>query len=331
MRAAEDMRGRNLVLDLSGLEGCDTAGATLLLAIERARDGAVRMDGAAPQVRELLDRVREIPPSDDHDPRSDSFSVAALVRSVSDRLSGGAAFLGESAVALFRLPARRRMIRVADFLHIADQAGVRAIPLVLLLGTLIGLILAFQSLAQLRRYGADIYVANFVAISLLRELGPLLTAVILAGRTGSAFAAEIGTMRVNEEIDALITLGIDPMTNLVVPRLTAALLVTPALTLALEFAGLFGMGVVLVAAGYPPVAVIGQVERWVRPRDFYQGLVKAAVFGAAVAAIGCRAGLTTGSGPRAVGLSATSAVVGGIVATVLLDGAFAVIFYRLGL
>jgi phospholipid/cholesterol/gamma-HCH transport system permease protein len=202
---------------------------------------------------------------------------------------------------------------------------------VLLLGLLIGLILAFQSLAPMQRFGADLYVANLVAISLLRELGPLLASVVLAGRSGSAFAAEIGTMKVNQEIDALVTMGIDPMTMLVLPRMAAALLVMPALTVLLEVAGLVGMSVVLVGAGIPMVAIANQVTAWVLPWDFYGGMAKAVVFGAVVAAIGCRAGLSAGHGPRAVGHAATEAVVGGIVATIVLDGVFAVLFYRIGL
>jgi len=181
------------------------------------------------------------------------------------------------------------------------------------------------------RFGADIFVANLVAISLLRELGPLLAVVILAGRTGSAFAAEIGTMKVNEEVDALVTMGLDPMTMLVLPRIIAAMLVMPAMTLALDIAGLLGMATVMRGFGFPLVTITRQVQNWVSNADLYGGLFKAVCFGIAVAAIGCRAGLGTGVGPRAVGLSATAAVVGGIIATIALDGVFALIFYRLRL
>ena len=142
--------------------------------------------------------------------------------------------MGEVVVASLRLPAHRRMLRLADLLRYADQAGVRSLPLVLLLGFLMGLILAFQSAIPMRRFGAELFVANLVTVSLMRELGPLLAAVILAGRTGSAFAAEIGTMKVNQELDALATMGLDPMTMLVLPRLIAVMLVLPALTLVLD-------------------------------------------------------------------------------------------------
>ena len=246
-------------------------------------------------------------------------------------LANGVAFMGEAVVAVLRLPAHVRMLRIGDVLRQADQAGVRALPLVLLLGFLMGMILAFQSAIPMRRFGADLLVANLVTISLVRELGPLLSAVILAGRTGSAFAAEIGTMKVNREVDALITMGIDPMTMLVLPRLLAVMLVLPALALALDIAGLLGMATVMRGLGFPTAAILHQVQGAAGIADLFGGLFKAVCFGGAIAAIGCRAGLSTGNGPRAVGLSATGAVVGGIVATVALDGVLALLFYRLDL
>jgi phospholipid/cholesterol/gamma-HCH transport system permease protein len=324
MRAA---KGGAVVLDLAALEGCDTTGAALLAQLA-ARPGA-ELRGARPQVQALLDRVQGIGPAQGPPPPAQVSLREALQGGLVAAL-GGVAFLGEVLVALVRLPSRARQFRMADLLRTADQAGVRAVPLTVLLGLLMGLILAFQSLIPMRRFGADVFVANLVALSLVRELGPLLAAVILAGRTGSAFAAEIGTMKVNQEIDALKSMDIDPVTMLVLPRLLAAMLVMPALTVILELAGMLGMTLVMVGAGWPPVTVGNQVSQWVKPWDFYGGLIKAVVFGVVVAGIGCRAGLATGIGPRAVGLSATAAVVGGIVATIVLDGVFAVIFYRLG-
>ena len=317
-----------LIIDLAALTTCDTTGAALLAELASRPDSEIR--NAGPQVQALLDRVQAIGPAPPP-PAPPPVTWRDVLRTSMDAALGGTAFLGEAVVALVRLPARARQFRRADLLRTADQAGVRAIPLTLLLGTLMGLILAFQSLIPMRRFGADLYVANLVAISLIRELGPLLAAVILAGRTGSAFAAEIGTMKVNQEIDALTTMDIDPVTMLVLPRMLAAMLVMPALTVILEMAGLLGMTLVMVGAGYPPVTIANQVAQWVTPTDFFGGLSKAVVFGAVVAGIGCRAGLSTGIGPRAVGLSATAAVVGGIVATIVLDGLFAIMFYRLGI
>ena len=324
-------RGRPLTLDLRGVSFCDTAGATLLAAIEAAHGGIDETIGESERVAALRQRARgavgqrPAPPALQHPgPRA---RLVALLAGVAGRV----AFVGEAALALLALPRRRRMFRTIELARHADQAGTRALPLLAMLGYLMGLILAFQSAIPMRRFGADLYVANLVAISLLRELGPLLAAVILAGRTGSAFAAELGTMKVNEEVDALATMGLHPMTMLVLPRLVAVMLVIPAMTMVLEIAGLCGMATVMAGFGFPVSAVSHQVQSAVSLTDFFGGLGKSVVFGMTVAAIGCRAGLSTGVGPRAVGQSATAAVVGGIVATILLDGLFALLFYRLGL
>ncbi|HST74180.1 MAG TPA: ABC transporter permease [Acetobacteraceae bacterium] len=331
MRAARRARRHSLALDLSRVTLVDTAGAAFLIAIEATHGGEVSLQGEQEQFHALLDRVRAagttLPPPVKLPPlRLRDIAGAAWRAS-----ANGIAFLGEAVLALVRLPRNPRVLRAQDLLNYIDQAGVRSLPLVVLLGFLIGLILAFQSAVPMQRFGADLYVANLVAISLLRELGPLLAAVILAGRTGSAFAAEIGTMKVNQEVDALVTMGLDPMTMLVLPRLIAAMLVMPVMTMVLDIAGLLGMTVVMMAFGFPLVTVANQVVGAVTLTDLFEGLVKALCFGAVVAAIGCREGLGTGVGPRAVGLAATGAVVGGIVSTIVLDGVFALLIFRLGL
>jgi phospholipid/cholesterol/gamma-HCH transport system permease protein len=155
--------------------------------------------------------------------------------------------------------------------------------------------------------------------------------VILAGRTGSAYAAELGTMSVNEEVAALRVMGIDPMALLVLPRVLAGMLVMPVLSLLLTLAGLAGMAMIMGLLGFPLNTVLQQLSSWLQLSDLLGGLAKAAVFGLAIGAIGCRAGLGAGRGPRAVGDAATAAVVGGIVAIILLDGVFAVAYERLGL
>jgi len=329
MRAAR--QARPLVFDLALVARCDTAGATLLVAAEEAQGAPARVEGATPETEAVLTRVRETPRRHASEPELLRQTARQAIVEGLRALGNVVAYIGEAVVALARLPMRRRMWRSADFWRTADQAGVRAVPLVLLLGVLIGLILAFQSLVPLRRFGADLYAADLVGISLARELGPLLAAVILSGRTGSAFAAEIGTMKVNEELDALATMGLDSMTMLVLPRLLAAMFVMPALTIIMELAGLAGMTLVLKGFGFPPVTVWNQIAYWVVARDVIGGLVKSMVFGAVIAMIGCWSGLTTGIGPRAVGVSATRAVVGGIVASIVIDGLFALGFYQMAL
>jgi len=301
-------------IDLSAVEIMDSAGAVLVL---RAGDD-VPVQGGSPDVIAVLER----PPIT----RFGGMVFGGIQAALS-----GIAFVGEALVAAFRVLFRPRLFRGAEFLRHLDEIGLRAFPLTLLLGFLIGLILAYQSSIPLKRFGAEIFVPNLVGISLLRELGPLLAGVVLAGRTGSAFAAELGTMTVNEEVNALRIMGIDPMVMLVLPRILAAILVMPALTLLMNLAGLAGMTVVMETLGFPWSAVSNQLQQWLKLGDLMGGLFKSACFGLVIGAIGCRAGLSAGFGPRAVGDAATAAVVGGIVAIVAMDGVFAILFFRLGI
>ena len=319
-------------IDLSGVEVMDSAGAILVL---RAGDD-VPVLGAAPDVLAVLERNRtalKAAPLPAEQPRDFAPITAfggAVYGGIQAALSG-IAFAGEALVAAFRMLFRPRMFRGAEFLRHLDEIGLRAFPLTLLLGFLIGLILAYQSSIPLKRFGAEIFVPNLVGISLLRELGPLLAGVVLAGRTGSAFAAELGTMTVNEEVNALRIMGIDPMVMLVLPRILAGIFVMPVLTLLMNLAGLAGMTVVMETLGFPWSAVSNQLQQWLALGDLIGGLFKSACFGLVIAAIGCRAGLAAGLGPRAVGDAATAAVVGGIVAIVAMDGVFAILFFRLGI
>jgi len=331
MRTATQARGQRLVLDLTAVTACDMTGTAFLAEIEAMHGGGGEPVGASEHVLALLHRARAARARRGAPARPRSLGLREVMALALAHAGSAAAFIGETAIALLRAPRRRRMLRLVEVARHAEQAGTRSLPLVILLGFLIGLILAFQSAVPMQRFGADLYVANLVALALLRELGPLLTAVILAGRTGSAFAAEIGTMKVNEEVDALTTMGLDPMTMLVLPRIIAVMLVMPAITLVLDVAGLLGMATVMRGFGFPLVTIARQVQLFVTVGDLTGGLAKAMCFGAVVAAVGCRAGLATGVGPRAVGLSATAAVVGGIVATIVLDGTFALVLYRLGL
>ncbi len=333
-RAAAGGARRPLTLDLDGLTGLDTAGAVLVLRLERQGGPAARVEGLGdPALRATLDRTRRAlagpsPPPTDALPWVGVIGQAAVERGRG--LLAQLSFLGEAVVAGLGTVRRPWRLRLSEVLRHLDEAGLRAFPLALLLGVLLGLILAFQSSIPMRQFGAEVFIPNLVGISLLRELGPLMAAVILAGRTGSAYAAELGTMVVNEEVDALRIMGIDPVAWLVLPRVLAAVLVMPVLALVLDLAGLLGMGAVMASLGFPPVAVLNQLRQAVALGDLLGGLSKAAVFGLAIGLVGCRAGIGAGRGPRAVGDAATAAVVGGIVGVVVLDGVFAVLFFRLG-
>jgi phospholipid/cholesterol/gamma-HCH transport system permease protein len=326
-----------VAIDLSGVTYCDGAGAALVLAAERrARAaGGGGLIGASPSIAAVIARARkgtESATAGAPKPAGEGLAVAvgrgALDRL--DQLGASIAFLGEAVVATLLTLARPWTLRWGDTMRHAEEAGTRALPLIALLGFLFGLILAFQSAIPMRQYGADIFVANLVAVSVFRELGPLLAAVILAGRSGSAFAAEIGTMKVNQEVDALTIMGLDPFRFLVVPRLVAAFLMMPVLIAVMNIAAVAGMTTVMLSLGFPLVAISNQVVTWTNPSDLIGGIAKGMVFGAVVAGIGCARGMRTGAGPRAVGDSATAAVVGGIVAIVVIDGLFAVFFYLMG-
>jgi len=238
-------------------------------------------------------------------------------------------FVGELVSALGRAALDPKSVRWRDVVRIAETAGVNALPIVALVSFLMGVIMAFQGAISLRRFGADIFVANLVGLAMLRELGPLMTAIILAGRSGSAFAAELGTMKVREEIDALKTMGLDPVRFLVVTRVTAAVVMMPLLTVFADLLGLVGGAVVMRSFGIPVITFYHQVQYQVTYGSFVGGLVKSFVFGILVAAIGCLRGLQTTTGASAVGESTTRAVVSGIVLIVVTDGIFSVVFYYL--
>ena len=318
-------------IDLSKLELLDTTGATLVL--EAAATGT-RIEGAGPRIAPVLERVRGAlaapRPSPPPPPLSPIAALGAAAISGAKAAGGGIAFLGEAALVGLSCLLRPTRLRGAEFLRHLDEAGTRAFGLALLLGSLLGVILAFQSSIAMRQFGAEVFIPRLVGISMIRELGPLMAAVVLAGRTGSAYAAELGTMKVNEELDALRIMGIDPVAILVLPRLIAGVLVMPVLALVMNLSGLVGMGAVMGLLGFPPEMVLSLIAQAVSLTDLLGGLVKAACFGLAIAAIGCHAGLAAGRGPRAVGDAATAAVVGGIVSIVVLDGIFAVLFFRLG-
>ncbi|MGR5061285.1 MlaE family ABC transporter permease [Photobacterium sp. DNB22_13_2] len=234
-------------------------------------------------------------------------------------------FLLECIRAMVKGIAGKEKMRWGEVLLIATQAGSNAIPIVLLIGFLMGVIIAFEIGLVAQQFGAVIFVADGIGISMFRELGPLMTAIVFAGRTGAAFAAEIGTQKINEEINALQTFGINPIYFLVLPRLLASVVVLPLLTVLADVIGIFGGAIVLLKFDIGFVQFYQELLHSLAPWDFIIGLIKATTFGFIIAAIGCERGLSTGVGSSAVGLSATSAVVSSIVWIVVIDGFFAVL------
>jgi phospholipid/cholesterol/gamma-HCH transport system permease protein len=299
----------------------------------RGRKVKVDFQGLAPAIQRLLDAVDidalESSPTDIHPPDSAVVEIGRAFDGLLHDIVTLVAFVGELTAALVGAVLNPRRIRWRDALLTAEQVGVNALPIIALIGFLLGLILSFQAAVPMKQFGAEIFVADLVGLSLVRELAPLMTAIILAGRSGSAFAAELGTMKVNEELDALATMGLEPVRFLVVTRVIAAVAMTPLLTVFSILFGLLGGLIVFLSLGFPVVTYFNELVFAVSYGDLLGGLFKALVFGLLVAGIGCLRGLQTRTGASAVGLSATSAVVSGILLIALSDGLFAVIFYLL--
>jgi len=242
------------------------------------------------------------------------------------------AFLGEVCLTFWRFAQGKARFRRRDLMWVIQECGVQALPIVSLISVLVGLILAFVGVIQLKMFGAQIYVANLVGIGMAREMGAMMTAVIMAGRTGAAFAAQLGTMTVNEEIDALSTMGISPMEFLVFPRMLALILMMPLLCL---YANLMGMvGGAIVGVGMPDVTLVlyyEQTKGAVSLADFGVGLVKSVVFGVIVAGCGCLRGMQCGRSASAVGSVTTSAVVTAIVFIIVSDALITVVCAVIGI
>ncbi len=241
-------------------------------------------------------------------------------------------FVGESVQAFGRMVRGRPAFKKADLWLAIQQCGAEALPIVTVITLLIGLILAFVGAVQLRWFGAEIYVADLVGIAMTREMAPIMTGIVLAGRTGASYAANIGTMQGNEEIDALRTLGISPMDFLVLPRLLAMLVMMPLLVLYGDAVGMFGGWIVSVGMlDLTSAAYVQETLRGVSLDHVWIGLAKSLFFGLIVATAGCLRGLQAGRSAAAVGEAATSAVVTGIVYIIVVDAIFAVLCNILGI
>jgi phospholipid/cholesterol/gamma-HCH transport system permease protein len=249
-----------------------------------------------------------------------------LVSGVSESLG----FIGEICIALSRLIAGKSNTRLADFRLFCYQAGPDAFAIISLTSVLVGMILAYLGAVQLQQFGAEVYVANLVTIGMLREMGVLMTAVVMAGRTGAAYAAQLGTMQSNDEIDAITTMGISPMEFLVVPRLLALVVAMPLLTLYANVLGMLGGGIVAGGMGISPLQYLSQTEISLSVTHLGIGLFKSIVFALLIAVAGCRAGINSGRSSAAVGQAATEAVVTAIVYLIVADAAINILFQQIG-
>lgn len=325
---------KTIDIDAAGIADADSAGLAVLAYLMdygKKNDIAISISALAEPFSKLLERLASVSiaqPAQQPKPVGYFRQIAELTVALADDLAQQIAFLGHFFCAVGAIFYHRRW-RWRDFFELCRRVGADAAGIVLLLGFLFGLIMAFSSAMPLRQFGVEIYVADLVALALARVLGPFLTAVIVAGRTGSAFAAELGTMKINNELDALTVMNLDPVRFLVVPRAAAAMLMTPLLTALANLAGLVGCGAVILSIGYTLSIYLNHIENILDPTDLAVGLVKSLVFGAAIGLIGALRGLQTKAGASAVGIAATRAVVSAIVWLVILEGVFSVLLYVL--
>ena len=260
-----------------------------------------------------------------------AMNPVAVLGQIKSQLSGSLAFVGELTLALLNLLRGRANTRFVDYRHFCYQAGPDAFAIISLTSLLVGMILAYLGAVQLQQFGAEIYVADLVVIGMLREMGVLMTAIVMAGRTGAAYAAQLGTMQTNEEIDAITTMGISPMEFLVVPRMLALITVMPLLTIYANLLGMIGGGIVAGGMGITPLMYISEGETALHAEHVIVGLIKSVVFAVLIAVAGCRSGINCGRSSAAVGQAATEAVVTAIVYLIVADAAINIIFQQLGI
>ncbi|WP_147822000.1 ABC transporter permease [Salidesulfovibrio onnuriiensis] len=331
---------RDVVADCSGLEYLDGAGVALLIKlrqeVEDALGGSLKVENLREELRQVLGMAWGCaPPSWARTAGERRMGMAEQVGHFAEdafyEFKRMVTFVGESVAIIFYCLHSPRCIRWKDVWLSLIAVGVQSLSIIMLIGFLMGLIMSFQTAISLQRFGAEIFVPNMLGLVMFREMGPLVTAILLAARSGSAFAAEIGTMKVNEEVDALVTMGLSPMRFLVAPKVLAALFAVPLMTMFFNFASLAGGALVMLSMDYPLVTFTSRVFRLLGYMDFAGGLFKACVFSLLVAGVGCLRGLETRTGASAVGVSTTSAVVSGIIAIAIADGLFALVFYYLGI
>ncbi|TVS03409.1 MAG: MlaE family lipid ABC transporter permease subunit [Rhodobacteraceae bacterium] len=337
----EHIDGGKVQIDVSRLEKLDTAGAYALLRLHErlAREGGgLQIEGLSRDHKALYDRVTQSlpePPETVPERRSLTDMLEALGRGVASAgvfLAELHAMLGVFLARLVRLVRHPSEFRMTALVHHCDQVGWRAVPIVSLMGFLIGVVLAFQGAVQLRQFGAEIFVVDLIAISILRELGILLTAIIVAGRTASSYTAAIGSMKMREEIDAMRTLAIDPATVLFVPRILALLITLPILGMIANFMGLFGGAMMAwIELGISPGMFLTRLLDDTSLNHVIVGFVKAPVFAIIIGVIGCHAGMQVGGNAESLGRQTSSAVVRAIFAVIVADALFSIFFSMMGI
>ena len=328
-------KNTKVTVDLSGLTELDTAGSLLLGAWQKR---GFTFEGLSDDHRRLLDLIDGL----DHTApkvatRTRSFREffidvgRAGARTLQDTIEF-IDFCGRAAAAIGKLLLHPSGLRPSAIAHHITETGVKALPIVGLLAVMISIVLAYQGVAQLRAFGAQDLTINLVAVSVLRDMAVLITATLVAGRSGAAFAAEIGVMKAGEEVDAIKIMGMDPMQLLVVPRLIALVITLPLLTFFADFMGLAGNAVISqVLLNVSPAQYVQRVRHAVDNSDFFVGLIKAPVFAVFIALIGCMHGLKVTGSAESVGVETTRAVVKSIFLVIVLDALFSIFFEKVGI
>ena len=336
----QEMIPATLTMDLAGVDYLDSAGALALMELERnARGRSVTFEFAnltekARGIMGLIDpkALVTLPLISDRQTGNIVERLGETTLKVIEDYLRLSTFLGELLGAMAHALLHPRAVRWDDVAFYMKRAGVDGLPIVGLIAILLGLILAFMSSLQLKQFGANIYVASLLAISIVKELGPIMTAILVAGRSGSAFAAEIGTMMVNEEVDALTTMGFNPVRLLAIPKVLATLIVVPLLTLYADFFGILGGLIVgIVGLDLTVYTYLKETQTSLSLMDITTSLIKSGVFAVIIAGIGCQRGFEVRGGAEAVGSATTSAVVSAIFLIIVTDSAFALVFQYLNI
>ncbi|WP_022673245.1 MlaE family ABC transporter permease [Novosphingopyxis baekryungensis] len=323
------------VLDISAIEHLDTVGAWLL--VRTARDNDAEITGGDADAQQLIEEVRRadepVELKREHGPPFQAMLAEVGEATIVGITSfiGLIGFFGQTVVSMGRLLMHPSRIRWHALIQRFDVVGVRALGIVGLMSFLIGVVIAQQGAVQLRAFGAEIFTINLVGRLTLRELGVLMTAIMVAGRSGSAFAAQIGTMKLTEEVDAMRTIGVSPTEALVLPRVIATILMMPLLTIYASIIAIVGGGLLCwIGLDIPPSTFVSRLREVTPITDLWIALIKAPVFGAIVAISGCYQGLQVENDAEQVGLKTTAAVVQAIFMVIVLDAFFAVFFSALG-
>jgi len=331
------LSGYEIVFDLAGIERIDTAGALLLQETERdlkAKGNIVRLRGAGAATQRVMTMTQRYA----HPDAAFVAPVPGVLESIGIRTvellrntTRILAFGGETALAFMNILFSNGQLRLREIAYQINESAVKALGIIALTMFLVGIVVAYQSAVQLKIYGANIFIVDALGISILRELGPMLTAIVVAGRSGSSYAAQIGVMKMTEEIDAMRTMGFDPFAFLVLPRLIALIIMMPVL---IFFADIFGLiGGMLIAnteLGLSSTLFMDRFVEAVKLKHFWVGLVKGPFFAILIASIGIYRGLQVKNDTESIGINTTKSVVEAIFAVIICDAVFSIIFTELG-